>query len=109
MTILWSLYFRKMKVRRSGGDARQGGQFLEDELRDFLHGLPFQHHREVITAGHEIHRADFVELGDVMGDRVKAFVLLGRDLDFNEGIGFLFVLLAPVDDGLIADDEAIFL
>jgi hypothetical protein len=44
-----------------------------------------------------------------MGDRVKAFVLLGRYFDFDEGIGFLFVLLAPVDDGLIADDEAIFL
>ena len=103
------LVFFQNEVGGRAGDALDGGQPLADEQGHLPQGAAGDDDGQVEGTAHEIHALYLVILIDALGDAVKAVGGLGDHVHLDQGGDGLLVDPVPVDDGLIAQNDPLFL
>ena len=94
---------------RGGQDGIHRRQLLGNEQCHLLHGSALDHHSEIEGSGHEVHRIHLIILIDTLGDGVEALSTLRGDLHLDQRIDTLVGGLVPVDERMIAADDALLL
>ncbi len=97
--------FLQDEVSGGAGDVLQGSKALSHELGDFLQRAAGDDYGEVEGARHEIDALHFLILIDALGNTVKAFSPLGRNLNLDQGGNGLPIGAVPVDDCLVTEDN----
>ena len=88
----------------------QRREALGDEKGDVFKGLALHLHQEVIPPTHQVDRAHLIEVGDGMGDFLKAVVQFGADPDFDKGFDPLgFGQFIVIDEGFVSADDTVVL
>ena len=93
-------------MRARAGHALDDGEAAVHEGRQLLERARLAQHHQVIRAAHQIDGLDLVILHDALGDRVKALLPLGNDVDLDHRLHEFALGALPVDQRLIPDQHA---
>jgi len=83
-------------------------EFFGDEISYFSRRFSGNNDNQVDVAGDEVDGARLRETVNLFGDGVETDVFLRGELDADERPDLLLVRLVPVDDRLLAQDDAVF-
>ena len=81
---------------------------MRHKKRDVLERLSADCQRQIIAAAHQIARFHLAELGDGVGDLLESHRPLWNYLDLDARRNKVAVGLIPVDQRLVATDDALF-
>ncbi|MFM1943727.1 MAG: hypothetical protein RI897_2709 [Verrucomicrobiota bacterium] len=95
------------EVGGGGDDALDGGEFLGDEAGDLAEVFAFDDDEKVVGSGHEVAGDDLRVFGDAFGEAIEAASAFGGDFDLDDGAYEVDADFLFIDDGAVAEDEAI--
>src|SRR5436190_23185340 len=80
-----------------GDDAFDAGKFFRHKRGDALQAWSADEYEQVVTAGHEITRFDFIEPADAFGEAIESATAFGGDADFDDGAHDTRVFVGEVE------------
>lgn len=95
------------EVGGGGDDALDGGEFFGDEAGDLAEVFAFDDDEEVVGSGHEVAGYDFSMFGDAFGEAIEAAASFRGDFHLDDGADEVDADFLFIDDGPVAEDEAI--
>lgn len=101
------LVWAEHEVRGGGDDPRDGGEFFCDEAGDLAEVLALDDDEEVVGAGHEVAGDDLGVFGDAFRKAIEAAASFGSDFYLDDGADEIDSDFLFIDDGPVAEDEAI--